>query len=392
MENTEKEAMATNPKTHLDAETDYDLVRLFCRLASTQSPSLFEANVARYIKEELRRIGVKTYSDKSSKYTKSNTGNIVAVVGKGKPVLLFVAHMDTVEDGKKQIKPIIKRGVIKSDGSTIVGSDDKSGITAMVGALSRLKGRKDIPRSIFVFSTAEESGDNGMGISYLKLKEAVDFAFSVDGSDKPGTFIKKALGFGEFNIKIRGRAAHAASKPEKGANAIKAAGIIIAKLNIGKFKNGSSLSIAKISGGGTTSAVVPDGAELNGVVRGFNVSDMRGIRKHIMRVVSQACIVTGCKYKISFSEKNSAVPFDKPDEKIVALAKLATESAGLRFNLKDLYSPSEVNALYGMGYNALGMCRGGRNAHSVKEYVEVKEIYETAKLLTYIITMARNIR
>jgi len=55
----------------------------------------------------------------------------------GKPVLLFVAHVDTVEDGKKKIKPLLKKGTIYSDQKTILGADDKAGVTALLGAAKK---------------------------------------------------------------------------------------------------------------------------------------------------------------------------------------------------------------------------------------------------------------
>ncbi|MCK5633334.1 M20/M25/M40 family metallo-hydrolase, partial [bacterium] len=207
-----------------------DIVKTFCDLVKIPSPSGNEKNVMKYIKSYLKKINVKYELDNAGKYVKSNSGNLIAKIGNGKPTLMFVAHVDTVEDGKKQIKPVIKSGIIKSDGTTILGSDDKAGVAALLEAVKEVKDRKNLPITFAVFAVNEEKAP--MGVKYLKIREKIDFVFDIDGSNKPGTFANKALGYISFKIHIYGKEAHAAMNPEKGANAIKTAGIIISKLKL----------------------------------------------------------------------------------------------------------------------------------------------------------------
>lgn len=366
-----------------------NLVDVFCELAAIPSPSMHESAVAEYLKRQLDSMGVSYTVDDSQQLTKSDTGNIIVKVGSGKPALLFVAHMDTVEDGKSPVTPVVKDGVISSDGSTIVGSDDKAGVTAMLGAIKELKDAKDIPTVYFAFSTAEEGGDVPMGAAYLKFDSDIDYAFSVDGSDSPGKFITKSLGYQGFKIAIRGKSAHAASRPETGADAIKAAGIIISKLDIGKDDKGASISVHGISGNATTDATVPDNAELRGTFRGFSQDDMGAKLKHIKATAEAACNSTGCTYEMTMKPSDSAPPFSLESSGILKLAEEASRASGLEFSTFTLYSPSEANVLSGMGYTTLGMCRGGRDAHSVKEHLYVKELDETKRLIMEIVKSAK---
>ncbi|MDE1811016.1 MAG: M20/M25/M40 family metallo-hydrolase, partial [Candidatus Micrarchaeota archaeon] len=201
------------------------MANTFCRLVSIPSPSQSELGVATHIKRRLDSLGVDNYFDGAANYTKSDTGNLVAKIGNGRPSLMFVAHMDTVEDGKQRISPRVKGGVIKSAGKTILGADDKAGVTALLGAISELHKTADIPATTFVFTTTEEGGDAAMGASHIGIKEQIDFTFSVDGSDRPGMFMHQALGTMMFEVEIKGKQAHAEIRPEKGANAVKAASI-----------------------------------------------------------------------------------------------------------------------------------------------------------------------
>lgn len=78
--------------------------------------------------------------------------------------------MDTVKPGKG-IKPIIKDGVIYSDGTTILGGDDKGGIAAIVEALRVIKENNiDHANIEVVFTIAEETGLLGAkNLDYSKI-------------------------------------------------------------------------------------------------------------------------------------------------------------------------------------------------------------------------------
>jgi len=176
----------------LSAKKQKAIVAIFCELVKIPSPSGNEQEVIRFIKHYLAKYGIKSYSDNVGRKIDSNSGNLIAKIGHKKPILLFVAHVDTVEDGKKKIRPIIQKNRITSDGKSILGSDDKAGVAALLEALKELRQERSPPTVIAVFAIREESGV--MGVKLLKLKEKVDFAFDIDGSYSPGKFIHKALG------------------------------------------------------------------------------------------------------------------------------------------------------------------------------------------------------
>ena len=75
----------------------------------------------------------------------------------GVDTIYFTSHMDTVVPGNG-IKPSIKDGYIVSDGTTILGADDKAGLASMFEAIRVLK--KNIPHGKieFIITVGEESG------------------------------------------------------------------------------------------------------------------------------------------------------------------------------------------------------------------------------------------
>jgi tripeptide aminopeptidase len=110
--------------TLLADEVDRDrLVETFLDLVAVDSPTGHE--------EEIGRELIKRFTELGCSVTQDDIGNLVAVHPGSRPdTVLLSTHMDTA--GKDVgIKPIIEDGIIKSDGSTILGADDKSGIAGV---------------------------------------------------------------------------------------------------------------------------------------------------------------------------------------------------------------------------------------------------------------------
>jgi tripeptide aminopeptidase len=365
-----------------------ELIKTFCDLVRIPSPSGIELNTARYIQSYLKQIGIKSYMDDSGKIINSNAGNVIAKIGKGQPKIMFVAHMDTVEDGKKIIKPVIKRNIVSSDGTTILGSDDKAGVAALLEAVKELRCEKNLPAFLCIFCTREENGDKGA--NHLDVDKRIGFVFDVDGSYAPGNFINKALGDVRFEIHIYGKEAHAASNPDKGLNAIKTAGIIISKLKLGRDSRGRTLNIGSITGGRMEN-VIPEYALLKGETRAFRIAEIYENLRLIESVAKKACRMTGCKYKFFTKELNAPLYTEKT-EKIVRLAKKATLAAGLRFKLMTIYATTQGNSLAAKGYTVLGLSKGSRLPHSKMEHISVKELEQTKRLIMEIERQSRSLR
>ena len=120
--------------------------KLFLDLVKIDSPSGHEQKVSDFIKKKAGQMGVKFEED--------NYGNLIGYVkGKGKPILLC-AHMDTVEPGRK-IKPVIQGDVIKSAQETILGADDKAGITEILLTIDYLRKHKIKHRPLEIIFTRE---------------------------------------------------------------------------------------------------------------------------------------------------------------------------------------------------------------------------------------------
>lgn len=167
----------------------FELVQITC---STKN----ERQIADLLKGRLAELGLEVSEDNAGEKIGGNTGNVFAYLKGSKttaPRVMFGAHMDCVEPCAN-VKPILKDGIITSDGTTILGADDKAGVVAILETLRVLK-EKSIEHGDIqvVFTVSEEGGINGsknMDTSFLKA----DYGYALDSSGIPGEIVIMAPG------------------------------------------------------------------------------------------------------------------------------------------------------------------------------------------------------
>ena len=360
------------------------IAKLFCDLVSIPSPSGKERVVGLFIQKKLKESGIESKFDATGSKNDSDSGNLIAEIkgAPGSPTILFVAHMDTVETGEKKIRPRISNGIITSDGTTILGADNKGSVAALIEALKVIHSSPLGPTIVAVFSTREEQGM--MGTSLLNLKQKIDFSFNLDGQEPLGRFIYQGLGETPFTLKIKGRAAHAASEPEKGINALVAAAKIITKLKIGKDKRNVVVNIGKIQGGRGNN-IVPDLVTMEGQIRAFTSREIDQGFEKVIRAVRDVCRTTGCTYELVKNLTEGAPPASiAKQHRIVQIARRATKECGLTFSLEKGSFTSDMNFL-AKKFPTITVVRGSKNPHAFDESISVDVL---TKLKTLIIALA----
>jgi len=355
------------------------IIDLFCKLVAIPSPSGKELAVGTFIQQILRENGIQADFDNSGSLNDSNSGNLIVRLKGTKPqTLLFTAHMDTVETGEKSIIPHVENGVIRSDGTTILGADNKGGVAPLIEALKELSKTDDRPSIVAAFTTREEDGK--MGCSVLNLADKIDLAFVLDGGEPIGCFVYQTLGEVPFSLTITGKAAHAAGAPEKGINAMIAAAEIITKLPIGRTDDGKVLNIGKIKGG-TGNNVVPDLVEMEGQARAFSQPEIDIVLAEMERMVKTVCDKTGCTFQLIKDIKASVPPSSlRQGHALIQIAQQSTEAIHIPFSLEKGYFCTEANFL-GARYPTISVKRGSKNSHSYGESISVEALNTFKKLI-----------
>src|SRR5439155_3526314 len=229
------------------------ITREFIDLVRIDSPAGEEAALAVDLAGRLTSLGLQVSNDHSG----PSTGNLIArweASGPGEPILL-TAHLDTVEPGRG-IKPLLQDGVIRSDGTTILGADCKVGLAAILEGIRAL-GESDLPHPLVevVLTWGEEIGHHGA--------RALDFSsfearrgFCLDALCPVGTIVNHAPGYDRLRAVFRGRGAHAGAEPELGISAIAAAAHAIATMRLGRIDDETTANLG-MSQGGTARDAVP---------------------------------------------------------------------------------------------------------------------------------------
>jgi tripeptide aminopeptidase len=363
------------------------IVKEFMKYVQIASPSKKEKEFADFIKGELEALGLDVYIDNSGEAAGSNTGNIIARLSGNaeKPPILFSCHLDTVTPAIG-IKPIIKDGVIYSDGTTILGADDKAGIAAVIEALKAVK-ENNIEHGLIevVFSICEEIGLVGSkNLEYEKIQS--NRAFVLDSGGEPGEIVVQGPAQDNIEAKIIGRAAHAGVAPEEGISAIKIAANAISKMNLFRIDEETTANIGVIHGGEATNIITPE-VKIYGEARSLNEDKLNKQSNHMSNCIEEIVKEFGGKVEIKVKREYNAFKVEENMD-IVELMKKACSNLELNFHIETSGGGSDTNIFNENGIRAVNIATGERKPHTLEEYVVIKDLVNTAKLVLEMIKLA----
>jgi tripeptide aminopeptidase len=358
----------------------------FMELVQIDSVSREESRLAAYLKNQLDLLGAATVFDGSATQTGSDTGNLIARIkgSNGKAPLLFSAHMDTVEPGRG-IKPILTNGRITSDGTTILGADDKSAIAILLEMLRVLKesGKPHPPMEI-VFSTCEEIGLLGakhLDWSLISARQG----YVLDTRDPDG-LVTRAPSANRLKFTVVGRDAHAGSAPEKGINAILIAARAIATLDLGRLDAETTCNLGVIKGGDAIN-IVPKKVQVDGEVRSHDDNKLAQVTQRMIDAFQAATT--------SYPDRGDGdLPYVTVDvhpdfqrthipdhHAVVRLAFKAAERLNRPLRLQVAGGGSDANVFFQQGINTGVLGTGMTDVHSVREYVDVADMVKACEMV-----------
>ena len=240
---------------------------LLLELVQIDSHSRKERDVAECIKKYCEEMGAQVEIDDAGEKVGGNTGNVIARFAghdSDAPSIMMSAHMDTVVPGEG-VKPIVEGDIIRTDGTTVLGGDDKSGCAVIIEVIRCLQ-EQNIPHTPIeaIFSICEEVGLLGaknVDVSKLKAKYGIVF-----DSDDPGFLFTKGPSSNHMEFKIHGLESHAGVAPEEGISAIKIAAEGSSAMKLGRIDQETTANIGEIEGGMATN-IIPNLVVLKGEAR-----------------------------------------------------------------------------------------------------------------------------
>jgi len=351
------------------------LIKTFKQLVKIDSLSLKEGKMVKFLQKEFDRLGLKYHQ--AGKPKGGEVGNLIVEVPGDEPTLLLNAHLDTVAPGEK-IKLVEKKGYIRSDGKTILGADNKAGVSAILEILRVLKEKKvKHPRLQIIFTVAEEIGLRGARTLPKKILSA-DFGIALDGGDID-EIIYRAPSQKSITATIYGKAAHAGIHPEEGINAITVASHAISKIKLGRIDKETTANIGMIKGGKATN-IIPDEVEIKGEVRSHSLRKLEKQIEHMEDILRRTCAKFGARLKLDVEKVYQSFEVKKPG-KILKAAVAAVKKAGMRPLLKSTGGGSDANVFNATGIPTIIMGVGADHVHTTAERIKVKDLVRGTEVL-----------
>lgn len=367
------------------------IIEQFMELVRVDSETGHEEQIAKVLKETFAALGLQVEEDDSRERSGCGSGNLLftlaATPGKERaPTVFFTCHMDTVVPGKG-IKPRLDDdGYIRSDGTTVLGSDDKAGIAAMLETVRVIQeDRLEHGTLKFVITAGEEStlkGSRAMKPGWF----TADFGFAIDSNGKVGDIAIAAPSNAKVYITFIGKSAHAGVNPEDGVSAITVASKAVSRMPLGRIDKETTANIGSFSGGGATN-IVCDRVQLVGEARSIVQEKLEKQLNAMREACESAAAEMGARVEFKSEIFYPAYKLDETAP-VVKVAMKAIEKAGRTPRTFHSGGGSDANLFNGMGIPTVNLSVGYQNIHSTSEQIHVSELVKTAEVVVEIVKEA----
>lgn len=364
------------------------LVEQFIDLVTVDSESGHEGEISKVLKKRLTELGLTVTEDEAAKVTGHEANNLFAILeatddAKNQPTILFTCHMDTVTPGVG-IKPQIDAdGYIRSDGTTILGSDDKAGIAALFEAIEAIKASGESHAKVqVVITVGEESGL--LGARAIDPERLVaSYGYALDSNGDIGDIAVAAPTQSHIEIEFYGKSAHAGVSPEKGISAIQVAAKAISEMSLGRIDEETTANIGRFEGGGPTN-IVCDYVKLIAEARSIKQDKLDAQVESMKQAVEKTAKKYGATAKFNSNIVYPAYCHDA-DSPVVQLASAAIEAMGATPRTFHSGGGSDANVFNGLGVPTVNLAVGYEHIHTTNEQIKVEYLVQTAQLVVEIL-------
>ena len=371
------------------------LKNLLLDLVRIDSLSRREGACAARLKREMEALGAVCRFDNAGEKVKGEVGNLIARIEgtvSGVPPLLICAHMDTVAPGEG-VKPIVEGDIIRTDGTTVLGGDDKSGCAIICETIHQLR-EQQIPHGPVeaVFTICEEIGLLGarnLDLSMVEAREGL-----VYDSDSPGYLFVRAPAAKMLRFTVRGLEAHSGMAPERGLSAIKIAAEAIAAMRLGRVDDETTANLGLIQGGRALN-IVPNEVIVRGECRSRDNVKLERQIQHMVQcfesAVERASVTlegrrfnASLEYNVRTEYEAMNLPDDTP---IVRKVIEAARRAGRVVKPEATGGACDANILNRRGLVVANLGTGMRDIHTVREWLDVNDMVSTTEVTLELIRL-----
>jgi tripeptide aminopeptidase len=356
----------------------------FMELCTIDAESTRERLLADRLATLLAELGCSVTEDDTGAKIGGNAGNLVARLagtGPGEP-LLFSCHMDRVVPGTG-VKPRIEGNYIVSDGTTVLGADDISGIAALLEGLTLVRERSmPHPPMEIVLTVAEELalvGSRHFDTDRISSR----CGFILDASGPVGEIVIQAPEQVKINAVFLGKSAHAGFAPEEGISAIQIAAAAISRMRLLRIDGETTANIGSIQAAGPTN-IVPDRCELQAEARSLDPAKLKD------QVAGMTAAMEGAAAEFGGSVEIEVVPCYPgyrltEDTEPARRAARAAARIGVPVRFKSTGGGSDANNFNNRGIPTVVLSCGYEKVHTVEERIALDQLTLLAELVVAIV-------
>ena len=360
-------------------------------------------DIAKVLVKELRNLGTRNVYLTDNCYVVAKIdSNIIDPQERAKyPSILLMAHMDTVDEvSGENVKPVISilsakesptgqdDTIVRSDGTTLLGADDKAGVSAIMAAVEYLMNHyedenlKHGPIEV-MFSPDEETG-HGMDKVPLNILKS-ECAYTVDGGSE-GELEAECFNAWSCTVCFTGKACHTGDAKAGGMiNAVTLAGNFAAELPremTPETTEGYEGFIAPMEISGTI-----ESARVDMLLRSFDVDEIEKEKEIIKAAAKKVTEKFGGTFELGFRQQylNMKQKMDEHPEVVARLEK-AYEAAGVKVIKKPIRGGTDGSRLTELGIPTPNIFTGGHEFHSRNEWLSLNQCAKAADVLINLLT------
>ncbi len=327
-------------------------------------------------------IGYISHMDTSPEVSGANVNPIIHENYQGQDIVLPNDPEQVIEFAKNpELKHCIGQDIITTDGTTLLGADDKAGISEIMGALKYLIENPEVKHgTIRIAFTVDE--EVGTGTQYFDVKKfGANYAYTVDG-ESLGEIEDETFCADSAKVIIKGVNVHPGYAKGKMINGIKIASELIDRLP----KDSMSPETTEGREGYLHPHAVKGSVELTEItflVRDFTVEGLEEKEKFLQKLcdeLSQKYAPATVTLKVEESYRNMKYKIDE-DPKVVEYAIEAVKRSGIKPRQSLIRGGTDGSRLSFMGLLTPNIFTGGHNFHSKKEWVCIYDMEKAAETL-----------
>jgi tripeptide aminopeptidase len=349
---------------------------LFLELCALPSPSGCERAVADRVESYLSELGIEWEEDDTAAGLAGDTGNIYCRIpptnGGGGTPIFFCAHTDTVPP-EAGIDPIVEEGVVRNAGGTILGSDNKAAIVAMLEGVRRVleEGREHAGIELLFTPQEEVSLRGADAFDHTRLAATTGYVY--DQGAPIGEIVLGSPHGRLMDFRFHGRAAHAASRA-------------IADFRLGRVDEETSANVGVITGGSARN-VVPEWCSFNVEVRSHDERKAIELAREMLESAAFAASLSDCEVESEVRPSFPGYRFRESDPP-VRLAVEALARAGYPASFALSGGGADANVFNARGLQCVNLANGMMEIHTPDEHIAVADLEGMVEVTVALVEVA----